>query len=157
FGQMSPEGQQQILGWIAGGPDTEEFRRARREWTGQAPEEADVQRYARAWQRDRLAIVAQYLDTERGEQLRQLIQELGEARPLDASARVMSWVGPTSPLDADAMRRLSVAQLTDFLRGWRAPQGHFESTPEGLGRVLTGVVAEDPVKFALQSMQLPGI
>lgn len=44
---------------------------------------------------------------------------------------------------------MSVQDIVEFLKRWTPPKGSFgEPSPEGLGRVLASVVAEDPTRFA---------
>lgn len=157
FGQLSHGQQEEILSWIDSGPDLDAFRRFEEAWTGRIPPESDVERFRRMWQRDYLHLVAQHLQGRRAEFYRALVDELGEPAALDASSRVSSWVGPTSPATADEIRRMSGATLSEFLRRWRHRGTHFEPTPEGLGRVLAAVVKEEPKRFAVDARLFQGM
>jgi hypothetical protein len=48
---------------------------------------------------------------------------------------------------------MTVEELVTFLKSWRSSDEHWGPTPEGLGRLLTDVVASEPRKYATESQQ----
>jgi len=151
FGQLSQQEQRIILRWIETGPDVEEFKKWRQAETGVSPTEREIAHYQAIWRRDWLARIGEYnLPDERRKRYEELVSEFGE--PDHPEFPVYSnggWVGPVSPKSADELRAMSVEDIVKFLQIWTPPENLFdEPTPEGLGRTLTSVVAEDPQRFA---------
>ncbi len=104
------------------------------------------------WRREHLAAIADKLPAEWREQHREWTEGLTVPKDFAAS-RVVSWVGPTSPKSAQDMKSMSIAELVPFLRNWQPPDDPFAPSPEGLGRQLATVVAEDPLRFAQEAHQ----
>jgi hypothetical protein len=63
----------------------------------------------------------------------QLIAEHGE---IQTSASTAVWHGPTSPVSADALGAMSVAELEGYLRTWVPTQGFGAPSREGVARDL---------------------
>lgn len=158
FGRLDKEGQEEILDWIEKGPDLEEWREYWGKATGKIPPDLDEQRYKRVWQRDRLAPLADVLPADWKLYYNELIQELGPAEhPEFLAYSEGGWVGPTSPKSLEELRSMNTDELLAYLRTW-FPSGDWRSpTPEGLGRVLTEVVAADPEPYAEAAPHFQGI
>jgi hypothetical protein len=152
FGLLREENKEIILKWIEEGPDLEKFKMPREQWTGKRPSEEDVVRYKKFWQRDRLSWFKTSLTEDWKTRYELLIEELGEPQyPEFAVRRSTTWVGPTSPKSAEELRSMSIEVLVEFLKSWKPTEERMAPSPEGLGRVLSGVIVEDPNKFATES------
>lgn len=154
FSRLTEKDQAKILGWIEAGPDIEWLRERRQGDNGSAPSDEEVTRYREVWQRNRLAwIGSENLPQDWQERYRTLVEHYGEPEHLEFSMyREGGWVGPTSPKSADELKGMSVAEIVGFLKTWRPPDNFFrEPSPEGLGRVLSSVVAQDPGPFAVEA------
>ncbi len=68
-----------------------------------------------------------------------------------------AWVGPSSPRSSDELMALAPEDLVEFLRSWRPKSGWRESSPEGLGRVLTEAVTKDPIHVAEEARLFRGL
>jgi len=150
FPRLSPENQQTILGWIEEGPDVEGFKEWRKQETGFLPPEDEIARYREIWQLDWLArLGADSLPGDWRERYEKLVSTYGEPEHPDFVSYYTSWVGHTSPKTADELKAVSVEEIVVYMQTWRPSQSHFgEPSPEGLGRVLSSVVAEEPYRFA---------
>lgn len=157
FATLPADLQARILGWIEVGPDVEDFQRARVEMGQPPPTEAEVLRYRRTWQRDRLALIGEGLRGQWVDYYRELTEELGEAEAPDFASRAFSWVGPTSPMGADDIKRMSVEEIVEFFGRWKGSREDFRPTPEGLGRVFSEVVRMDPQRFAQGATSFRGV
>lgn len=150
FSQLSPQEQTRWLSLIEQGPPT-------KPWRGKetiSPQELEQE--AIRWKRDCLAPIADQLPKEWREKYPDWTG--GLTVPEDfAPSRVISWMGPTSPKSRQDLKNMSIEDLLTFLRTWRPPEGHFASSPEGLGRELTMVVAEDAARFAEEAVQFQGL
>jgi hypothetical protein len=152
FARLGAEDRAIILGWIEEGPDLEDWKDGREEATGQRPTDEDAARAAKVWRRNRLALLGSVLPAEWNERYEELVEELGPSdHPEFASYTSAMWVGPESPVTADDIRAMTVEEIVAYLKSWR-PSGEFMSpSPEGFARELSGVIAEDPERFAVAS------
>ncbi len=144
FAQLSGEDKAKILGWIKDA-ETE---------TGRNPSEKEVTLHREIWQRDWLGRIGfENLPAEWRERYRELVGKYGEPEhPEFPRYRQGAWTGPTSPKTAEELKGMSVTEIVEFLRTWEPPENLFrEPSQEGLGRVLSSVVAEDPGRFATKA------
>lgn len=150
FGQLSQQEQQIILRWIETGPDVEEFKKWRQADTGVSPTEREIASHKSVWRRDWLARIGEYnLPDEWRKHYRELVGKFGEPEHPEFPVYSKEWEGPVSPKSADELRAMSVEDIVKILQSWTPPENLFQKpTPEGLGRTLTSVVAEDPQRFA---------
>ena len=77
-----------------------------------------------------------------------LVAKYGEPEHPDFHFYTESFVGSTSPLTSDEMKKMSSKEIIDYLKRWNPPKGIFKPSREGLGRVLREVVSERPSEFA---------
>jgi len=147
FSQLTEEDQAKILGWIEAGPDTNDIERS------------EVTHYRERWQRDWLAWIGpENLPRDWQVRYRMLVERYGEPKHPEFPVYSVSWVGPTSPKTAEDLKAMSVAEIVEFLRAWIPPKSVFgEPSPEGLGRVLSLVVAEEPERFASEAVRFQGL
>lgn len=90
---------------------------------------------------------------------RALVEKRGEPKHPEFPAYMkVRWVGPASLKTAGELKAMLVAEIVGFLKGCTPPKGLFgEPSPEGLGRVLSFVVAEDPERFASGAARFQGL
>lgn len=151
FGQLNQEHQETILKWINEGPDVDRFIESRKEWTSKQPTDEEINRYCKTWQRDRLSWFKSHLSDDLQKTYKELVDEFGEPDHPDFSSYGSSWTGPTSPKDADELKSMTVPEIVNYLKNWVPPDEHFASSPEGLARVLSSVVKQDPDRFVNQA------
>jgi len=159
FPYLSLEAQKTILGWIEAGPDIEHFREREELNKGSAPSDKEIKRYREVWQRDWLArIGVDNLPEEWQGRYYQLINTYGEPQHPEFVSYTVSWVGPTSPKTADELKKMSIEEIVKFLITWVPPENPIgEPSPEGLGRVLSAAVADDPDRFASEATRFKGL
>ncbi len=114
-------------------------------------EPAVALRRQRWWARNRLGAVADYLPTEARDRLGELVEEFGPEEHPDFLSYHTSWSGPTSPLTDEEVSALDADALVDYLGGWRPEGDETKASPEGLGRVLSAVVKENPAAYAVSA------
>ena len=160
FPHLTLEDRTKILGWIEDGPEVERWKQWREGETGQQPSEEGATRYRESWQRDRLAWIGlDNLPEEWKEKYQTLCERYGEPdHPAFPAYREGIWEGPTSPKTIDELKAMSVMEIVAFLRTWK-PLGNRsrKPSPEGLGRVLSSVVAEDPWRFSTEVPVFQGL
>jgi len=150
FSILSEKDKQTILKWIEEGPDIERFKKRVQETTNREPSEEEIKRYRDIWQRDRLAWIGpENLPKVWRNRYGTLVQQYGEPEHPEFPVYTFSWTGPTSPLDAEELKEMSVEEIVEFLKSWIPPENIYGGpSPEKLGQVLSSVVAEDPQRFA---------
>ena len=158
FASLTKDQQEIILKWIESGPDIAKFKASREEFWGRPVTDSDAIRYKKHWQLERLAWIKEDLPETWRQQYQLLIAELGEPEHPEFAIRTgATWVGPTSPKTADALRLLTTDQLVSFLETWH-PSGEPENpSPEGLGRELTALVVSEPERFATEANRFKGL
>lgn len=156
---LSPADQNTILSWIEAGPDLSEQVKARHEeMRGKPLTGEDVARLADLWRLRHLRPIRDKLTPEWRKRYEALVAELGEpADPELIPHSTATWIGPTSPLDAEALRAMSVEEIAAFLKSWQPSGESMSPSPEGLGRILTEVVASDPKPFAARAVNFEGL
>ncbi|MDA2933697.1 hypothetical protein MYX82_05085 [Acidobacteria bacterium AH-259-D05] len=157
FKTLPPEKSELLLGWIEKGPDLEKLRDAAERRTGKRPADEHADKYRKNWQRDRLAWIQADLPEDWKDYYKSLVEELGEPEHPDITSPSGSWVGPTSPLKPDELQDKSVEEIVSFLKDWTPSEGWRAPSPEGLARVLSSVVADQPEHFARDSAQFQGV
>jgi len=103
-----------------------------------------------AWEFQRLSILKDVATGPTLARYAALRDELGVDfdHPEFLSYMSSGWVGPTSPIDLDELRRMSADELIAYLSSW-SPSGDWMSpSREGLSRDLQQLVAAEPGRFA---------
>lgn len=147
---LRPETQSSIMQWIDEGPELDGYQRVRTEMAGTPPTEAELAEYADRRRLEDLRALREVLPVGWRERYQALIEKYGEPEMPDFLAFRMGSVtrGPGSPIAAAELRPMPVPDLIDRLKCWK-PAGEFLGpSPEGLGRELSGVVADEPARFA---------
>lgn len=138
FGMLSPDQQNIILGWIEAGPE-------------------EVERHLKVWQRDRLALIQTHLPPNWKEFYDELVAEIGEPEHPEFVSYITTLVGPTSPKSVQELSAMSIDDIVQFLKSWQPSGEMFAPSREGLGRILSEVVAKDPKRFASGATKFEGL
>lgn len=148
FAQLPGAVQESILRWIEQGPNRDSVE----SWLGGSASPQDIDDYCNRWRRDRLALISGQLPNHWEERLREHVASLGEPNPPKPSVRFSGgFVGPKSPIESERLLLMSPDQVIEYLQTWQPKPGLFEASLEGLGRVLTQVVAHRPDEFTRQA------
>lgn len=151
FQDAVPSLRQQVLAWIGEGPNLDDYRHRRTEIEGVEPSTEEITRYADLWRRDRYSFVASHLEGTHAERYRNLVEALGEPDHPDFVSWSTSWSGPESPVAEEELQQRSPQEVLEYLGRWRPEDDsgwHFGPSVEGLGHVLSGVVAARADEFA---------
>ncbi len=155
---LTQEKQQIIIDWIEKGPDLDEYKRRFEEWHGRSPNKEEFEHYRKNWQRDRLSWLEESLPKELAKYFEKLIEKLGKPDdPTIPSYAIATWEGPTSPKSIEELKRLSIEELVQFLKTWQPSKDFTAPSPEGLGRIITNLVAENPESFAKYANRFTGL
>lgn len=153
FSELPKTTQERILDWIELGPDKESVG----SWLGDQVTPESVDEHCDRWRRDHLAILSGQLPEPWQQQLEQLIAKLGPSQSLDLPESGAVWVGRTSPTSADDLRKLDPTRAVEYLNSWEPKPGLHEASPDGLGSVLSEVVASESSVYAHQASAFEGV
>ena len=150
FVRLSYKDQQKILAWIDRGPDPEKYRRWHVKVVGQAATREQIVAYVKRWMRDRLALISEHMPSDWKSRFEELTRDLGQAaHPEFASYRTGGAFGYRSPKADNDLVALTLTETVDYLREWKPEDGWMAPSPEGLGRQLSSLVANEPGRFAI--------
>lgn len=148
FTRLPDTEQEQLLQWMEGGPDLQFYQEQYERLYHAQPDEELVQQYANAWRRDWFGQIADDLTGNWKARYDALVAELGPTEPDDTDTPIVTWEGPVSALSIEELRHMSIDQLLSFLRDWQPSAGFMSPSREGMGRLLTAAVSEEPGRFA---------
>lgn len=153
FVGLEPGNQNAILR-LVDAFDVDDFRRRYEAAREAPPTDEEVREYEAFRRRDRLWLIGRdQLPPDRQTELDRLVAQLGAPdRPADEIGFSRSWVGPTSPLEVEALQGMGVPDVVAYFRDWQPSGDHMAPTPEGLGRVFSAAVAENPSRYAREAM-----
>jgi len=136
FPQLSREQQDVVMMWIESGPpgvrkeDSESFRSQLGYWKAR-------------W----LATLGDGLPARWRKRYEELTERVGEPEHPHFLSYSTSWTGPTSPKTRKELSEMSPREIAEFLHVWTPDEGSRVSQPEGLGRILQSVVANESPAF----------
>lgn len=157
FGELDSKQQSVVLGWIDAGPDLDDFAASATEVSGREPTDEELVSYANRWRIEKLTPIVAYLTATRKETYEKLVQEVGEPEHPDFAGYRGTSLGPTSPLSVEELEGMATVDLAAYLCAWR-PSGEWgAATPEGLGRLVTTLVAENPEPYASAAADFVGL
>jgi hypothetical protein len=157
FGNITQGQQQIILNWIDKGPDLQSFKESQEQWTGKPATDEDAARYKGMWQRDRLAWFEAHLPEEWKKRCEELVAKYGGPSHPGFTSITTTWIGPTSPKTTNELQAMSVTDIVAYLKSWESPDEWGAPSPEGLGRLLSSVVAENPMPFSAEAVRFHGL
>jgi hypothetical protein len=157
FGSLSPQDQSKILTWIDIGPDIEKMRAIDEKMTGKPPTNEQVEYYANHWRLSHLAPIHVSLPEEWRSRYSKLVAQFGEPEHPEYLVYSSGGIGPTSPKNAQELQSMNLSEIANLLKTWQPSGGILDSSPEGLGRVLSGVVTSDPERFAKEALMFQGL
>jgi len=156
FARLTPDEQQKILDWVEAGPENIAERIRNYETsTGQQATSADIDRHRRSWQWRRLWPCRMVLPHSWRDRYAGLLDEFGEfeSGPRMTEMRDVA-AGERSPRTEEELRRLSPAELREYLLNWTPDRTSFPfSSRSDLSEVLTPLVKANPALYADGSEQ----
>ncbi len=141
------EVQQRIFDWIEKGPDEASYVNQTKAFRNREPTEQEIAGFVGRWQLTWLAPIKASLPHDWKERYRDLEQRYGEPEHPEFIVYGESFMGPTSPVAEEEMGRQDPEEILRYLREWIPADEDFGPSREGLGRVLSSVVAENPARY----------
>jgi hypothetical protein len=133
--------RRKILDWIDIGPPQDSSLLAQPVEGGERDERAAI------WGIQRLEVIRDDLPPRWRTRYAALVQKHGE-HSFGTSFEVHVSGGPTSPMNLDAMRKLSDKDLLEMLATYRGEHRWMGPSVDGLARVFTALAEEDPMRVS---------
>jgi hypothetical protein len=146
FQHLEPPQRGQILSWIEGGLKTE--RLLERGFSKEEAEDA-----SNAWRLERLTPIKDFLEGDWQERYESLHKKFGDPPDRTRPRGGFYQASSKSPKPSPELEEMSVADVIEYLKNWRPmSSGSFPFGPseEGLGAVLTEIIAKKPAEFSEQ-------
>jgi hypothetical protein len=157
FKLMQPSQQEIILSWIEIGPDLGPSIELKGIKEDNKSHDLENEQYKKIWMRDHLALIKDDLPLDWMKLYENLVEDFGESSHPEFTSYSEGWIGPTSPKSSEELKSMTVDNVIKFLNSWSSPQEFHVPTPEGLGRVLSNAIANDPERFALEAVRFQGL
>jgi hypothetical protein len=142
-----------FLKWIEAGPDLEMIKKLRERYDGVVPSDDELSIYRKTWQRDGLALVRNDLPPSWKDFYEVLVKDVGDPDSSENSLLgAQTRLGSASPKSEEEFRDMSINRIIDFLRIWNPPDDLSCLSREGVGNTLSNVIANEPDRFAVNSM-----
>lgn len=135
---LDDDKRDRVMKWISDGPPFDDSF---------AGDDEERRMWTIYWQRRRLAWIHPHLDEGWKEQFAQIVDEIGEPENPDFRSYTTTWMGPTSPIDAEELGSRSAEEIARYVKSWQPSGDPMSPDPEGLARTLEAVVAEAPAEF----------
>ena len=156
FRQLPAATQENILNTMDAGPDEADVTRwlqfIEREVTPEA-----IAQFGTMWRAQRFTLIADQVPPAWQERVQQVLAQAGSVPALDEVERGATWTGPTSPKSMEELGQLEPDGVIAFLRTWKPTAGRREATPEGLGRVLEPLIAQNPAPYVDRAEQFQAL
>ncbi|HEY3294077.1 MAG TPA: hypothetical protein VGL38_01425 [bacterium] len=123
FGQLSPDQQAKILGWIDAGPETGHLTQGQSFFSGEPFTPEQVLNYVEQWKLDRLAIVSHHLEGEARQKYVHLVEKYKQPDHPDFPY-YLSMSGPYSPSSPYSADELFAMNDKDLLQALREYSGN---------------------------------
>ena len=159
FPRLDLNAQKEIEQWIFTPPPKEYFKSNWRNWVQanenwpwdreMTDERAEQER--RRWMFERMNWLGTNLPDSLKTTREELAKEFPETGEVDRPIAFKEIIGPSTPLKASDLREMPIEKLVGYLNDWQPSEAFMGDSREGLGRELTVLVTDDPVRFARQS------
>lgn len=147
FKYLENDDKNKVLAWVSEGPDIEYFKSSVKEHTGNEPDQEQINKRIKYWQREKLEQFSNDLPEEWNQHYNELVKEFGKAEHPEFSSYSTSWSGPTSPLSNTDLASMSIDDLISYLTSWEPPKNEMDHSPEGLARNLISIVKENAEQY----------
>ena len=118
------------------------------------PDQEEIDRYKKSIKYKLLLPIEVHLKDKWLEMFDELKNIFGEeTHPDFAYKRGTTWIGPTSPKSVDELRSMSIDELILFLKDWEPTGEPMSPSREGLGRIISSLVKENPDRFANEAIK----
>jgi len=159
FTDLTNADQQQLVDLVFADRECETWSEDR-EVMGEPVTREELEDYRRRRIFDLLEAIQDHLPTDARKNFDDLAADMASREHPDFPyySEGARFVGPNSPKTAKELGRLEVSALVEFLREWEPPGHALEGdSMEGLGRILTEVIKEDPERYARDAMLFRGL
>lgn len=150
FPLLRPDTQEAVLERIAAGPDEARVVRGL-EFVLLDPSPEKIAEYGQYWRAERYSLIAEHVPEGWRAEVSDVLGRAGNVRRPDEVKAGAMWHAAMSPKSADDLIQIGPGQTLAYVREWTPKSGLLEPTSEGLGRILTEVIADDVDGYVAQA------
>lgn len=112
------------------------------------PSPEEIASYKANWQMTHLSAISEVVPQKWKEKWSELVTKYGEPAHPDFHYYMGSvQVGPTSPLTKEDLKNKTAQEIVSFLKAWKPSGDFFGPSIDGLSRILSEAVSEDPSRY----------
>lgn len=143
---------------IRRGPDVEALQASRRQGDTNEMSAEEVDEYVKHWKLTRLTLLKGKLPPDLESLRKDLLSEFAEPEHPDLLMYMSSgFYGPRSPVNAEKFAQMPLQAQIQFLRTWEPSGERMGPSREGLGRILSDLIFQDPEAYAEAAEQFMGL
>lgn len=132
----------------------QEARRSYLRLIGNGSRDSDMtEEQADYWRLVRYAVIVDDLAGEDRATYERLESRFGKVDEPYMPFHSRSWRGPTSPRSPAELANMTIEEIVDYVQTWKAPDGPFDHSEEGLGRAIASAIGDDPTRFATAAVE----
>jgi hypothetical protein len=154
FKHLAKADQEKIISWLDE-LDVEDVRQWYRKNKGMEATQNDIERLQAERFRHNVYGWEAALPENLQNKYHDIVQRHGEETPINKVSSV--WRGPESPIDASEMGKWGMETLIEYLKTWKAEDGIFKPTADGLGQAIMLVISADVTKFSQKADQFKNL
>lgn len=140
--------KENILKWIEEGPDFKRFESWYKAKGKTLPTQEEKDAYKANWQMSYLSALKDVVPPEWKEKWNELVAKYEEPNHPDFHFYTEPVrIGSTSPLTKEEIKKRAPQEVANYLRTWKPSKDFSAPSMEGLGRILSEVISEDPSNY----------
>lgn len=159
YNELEEKAKNKLLEWIDNGPDVDFIKKKHMDWNKKQITETELNKRITSWKRKRLLPFYNSLTEKLKENYSTIVGPIIEVRDEDFMhfRSSKTWVGPTSPYSVDELKDKSINEIIKLIKKWKPTEENMAPSPEGLGRVLTSLVATKTKEVSREARLIIGL
>lgn len=159
YNELEEKAKNKLLEWVDNGPDVEFIKKNHMDLYKKPITESELNERITSWKKKRLLPFYNSLTEKLKENYSTIVGPITEVRDEDFMhfRSSKTWVGPTSPYSVDELKDKSIEEIIKLIKKWKPTEENMAPSPEGLGRVLTSLVATKTKEVSREARRIIGL
>src|SRR3989339_588711 len=150
FNILNENEKNTLVGWIKEGYDiTNNIKSYKKMHNGEEPSENDKYAWKNRWIEERLSMIEGFLEETDKKYLDDIRAKIGKSEQPEYSSLRSEWVGPESPKTKEEIEKMKPEEFLNYIKEEFKPKEiNLEPSPEGLARIFSEIVKNNPEPYA---------